>query len=224
MPEGRGMVEGTLLPDGTIIWINGCNRGAQGFEIATDPTLDVLIYNPEQALGNRWSIGPRSTIARLYHSVALLLLDGTLLIAGSNPVQMPVLNADAENPFPTEFRMEVYTPPYLSRDNARKRPTDVKLSSKTFKADATKFTIKFKSFKTSTKVEVTLYFGGFVTHSLHMGHRMIFLDNTGFAKGKTKQTLYVTMPPDGNIAPPGPYVLYVMLDGVPSVGQFIMVS
>jgi hypothetical protein len=30
MPEGRTMVEGTLLPDGTVIWLNGCSEGAQG--------------------------------------------------------------------------------------------------------------------------------------------------------------------------------------------------
>jgi len=35
MPEGRCMVEGTLLPDGTVVWLNGANRGAQGFGIAT---------------------------------------------------------------------------------------------------------------------------------------------------------------------------------------------
>lgn len=29
MPEGRGMVEGILLPDGTVIWLNGCNQGAE---------------------------------------------------------------------------------------------------------------------------------------------------------------------------------------------------
>jgi hypothetical protein len=34
MPEGRSMVEGTLLPDGTVVWLNGANRGAQGFGIA----------------------------------------------------------------------------------------------------------------------------------------------------------------------------------------------
>jgi hypothetical protein len=34
MPEGRGMVEGTLLPDGTVVWLNGANHGAQGFGIA----------------------------------------------------------------------------------------------------------------------------------------------------------------------------------------------
>lgn len=31
MPEGRGMVEGVLLPDGTVLWLNGVNQGAQGF-------------------------------------------------------------------------------------------------------------------------------------------------------------------------------------------------
>jgi len=30
MPEGRTMVEGTLLPDGTVIWVSGCSQGAQG--------------------------------------------------------------------------------------------------------------------------------------------------------------------------------------------------
>jgi hypothetical protein len=34
MPEGRGMVEGTLLPDGTVLWLNGANMGAQGFGLA----------------------------------------------------------------------------------------------------------------------------------------------------------------------------------------------
>jgi hypothetical protein len=29
MPEGRGQVEATLLPDGTVLWLNGGNRGAQ---------------------------------------------------------------------------------------------------------------------------------------------------------------------------------------------------
>ena len=91
MPEGRGMVEGTLLPDGTVVWVNGCGQGSQGFGLATDPTLEALIYDPSKPVGSRFSTGAKSTIARLYHSVALLLLDGTLMVAGSNPVQQPVL-------------------------------------------------------------------------------------------------------------------------------------
>lgn len=137
MPEGRGMVEATLLPDGTVIWLNGCNQGAQGFGIATAPTLEALMYNPTAPLGKRWSTGASSTIPRLYHSVALLLLDGTLLVAGSNPVQQPVLtpipNQTPSEDYVTEFRVEIYTPPYLQAK--AERPTDITLSSKTLKAD-----------------------------------------------------------------------------------------
>lgn len=39
-----------------------------------------------------------------------------------------------------------------------------------------------------------------------------------------QQTLNVQMPPDGNIAPPGPYVFFVLVDGIPGMGQFVSVS
>ncbi|KAF2022100.1 carbohydrate-binding module family 18 [Aaosphaeria arxii CBS 175.79] len=222
MPEGRGMVEGTLLADGTVIWVNGANEGAQGFELALAPTLEVLIYDPVQPRGKRWTTGPKSTIPRMYHSVALLLLDGTLLISGSNPVEQPVLETSTKVPFPTEFRNEIYTPPYLQGNVTR--PTDVTLSSKQLKADGQDFTIKFTAPADSKEVKVSLYYGGFVTHSVHMGHRMAFLDNTGFKAGDTEQTITVTMPPNRNVAPAGPWVVYVLVDGVPAIGQFVMVS
>ncbi|KZF20435.1 carbohydrate-binding module family 18 [Xylona heveae TC161] len=224
MPEGRGMVEGTLLPDGTVLFVNGCNQGAQGFGLATDPTFEVLIYDPTKTLGQRFSTGASSTIARLYHSVALLLLDGTLMIAGSNPVQMPILAPDAANPYVTEFRVEIYTPPYLQGDNANNRPTDVELSSTSLSADGSEYTVSFNAPGGAQAVKVALYHGGFVTHSLHMNHRMLFLDNTGFNQGSTAQTLTVSMPPNKNLAPPGPYVIYVVVDGVPAIGQFVMVA
>jgi hypothetical protein len=222
MPEGRGMVEGTLLPDGTSVWVNGAQLGAQGFGIARDPALEVLLYDPDQPKGKRWTTGPTSTIARLYHSVALLLLDGTLLISGSNPVEQPILTPDAKNPFVTEFRNEIYTPPYLQGTPVR--PSNVQLSSKDLKADGSTFTIKFNAPANSKNVKVSLYYGGFVTHSVHMGHRMVSLDTTGFNVGGTSQTITVSMPPNKSVAPPGPYVVYVLVDGVPAVGQFVKVS
>lgn len=228
MPEGRGMVEGTLLPDGTVVWVNGCNTGAQGFGLAKNPTYEVLLYDPTKALGQRWSTGPKSTIARLYHSSALLLLDGTLLIAGSNPVEQPlskpVPNQVPSEDYVTEWRLEIYTPAYLSGANANKRPTDVALSSKTLTANGQKFTVKFTAPAGAKACKVALYHGGFVTHSVHMNHRMLFLDNTGFKAGATAQSLTVTMPPNKNVAQPGPYVVYVTVDGVPAIGQFVMVS
>ena len=228
MPEGRGMVEGTLLPDGTVIWLNGCNKGAQGFGLASNPTYEALIYHPTQPLGQRWTTGATSTIARLYHSVALLLLDGTLMVAGSNPVQMPVLtpvpNQVPSEDYVTEFRVEIYTPPYLQGANANRRPTNVVLSSKTLVANGSQFTITFNCPAGAKAVTIALYHGGFVTHNLHMNHRMLFLDNTGWVAGSTTQTLTVTMPPTHNVAPPGPYVVYPTVDTVPAIGQFVSVS
>ena len=227
MPEGRGMVEGTLLPDGTVIWVNGGNSGAQGFGLAKNPTYEVLIYDPAQALGKRWSTGPTSTIARLYHSIALLLLDGTLMIAGSNPVEMPILqpvpNKTPSEDYVTEFRVENYVPPYLSGANAAKRPTAVALSSKSLKIGTT-FTINFTAPVGCKAVKVALYHGGYVTHSVHMNHRMAFLDTAGFNAGQMTQKITVTMPPTSHVAPPGPYVVYVVVDGVPAIGQFVLVS
>ena len=228
MPEGRTMVEGTLLPDGTVIFLNGCNKGAQGFGLGAAPTYEALIYNPSKPLGQRWNTGATSTVARLYHSVALLLLDGTMMVTGSNPVQMPVLtpvpNQVPSEDYVTEFRVEIYTPPYLQGDNANRRPTNMVLSSTTLTANGATFTVKFTAPAGTKAVQIALYHGGFVTHNLHMNHRMAYLDNTGWVAGQIAQTLTVTMPPNSNIAPPGPYVVYTVCDGVPSVGQFVSVS
>jgi len=222
MPEGRCMVEGILLPDGTVLFLNGAQSGAQGFGVATNPAYEVLIYDPTQPKGMRFTHGPSSTIARLYHSVAVLLLDGTLLISGSNPVEQPILTPSAANPYVTEFRNEIYTPPYL-QGNAT-RPTNVQLSSKTLTANGSTFIIKFMTTTTAKAVKVSLYYGGFVTHSVHMGHRMAFLDTKGFKAGSTAQAITVTMPPNKSVAPAGPYVVYVVVDGVPAIGQFVQLS
>ncbi|TVY58153.1 Aldehyde oxidase GLOX1 [Lachnellula cervina] len=223
MPAGRGMVEGTLLPDGTIVWLNGGNRGAQGFGLMKDPTLAALMYDPSKPLGQRFTTLASSDIARLYHSVALLLLDGTLMVTGSNPVEMPILTPDAQNPFVTEFRVEQYVPPYLQGENANRRPTNINISSHAIKADGGMFDVTFNAPANAKKVQVVLYHGGFVTHSVHMGHRMLQLDVEGWAVGGTQQRLTVSAPPNNNVAPPGPYVVYVMVDGVPAIGQFVQI-
>jgi hypothetical protein len=53
MPHGRGMVEGVLLLDGTVLWINGAGQGAEGFGIARSPTLDALVYDPKD---DSWTV------------------------------------------------------------------------------------------------------------------------------------------------------------------------
>lgn len=195
-----------------------------GFNLATEPALGVLLYDPEATFGQRWTTGAASEIPRLYHSVALLLLDGTVLIAGSNPDQMPIV-APATDPqgFNTEFRVEIYTPPYLSEPS--RRPTDITLSTTSLVAGTlVSFTVAFSAPDNAKTCKVALYHGGFVTHAVHMSHRMLYLDIADWEAGNTQQEITVSMPPDRNLAPPGPYVVYVVVDGVPGLGQFVMVS
>ncbi|KAK4555299.1 hypothetical protein LTR86_007596 [Recurvomyces mirabilis] len=226
IPTGRGMVEGTLLPDGTVIWLNGAQSGSEGFNLATKPATEALIYDPVKPLGKRWTTGASSPIPRLYHSIALLLLDGTVMIAGSNPDEMPVVYPALDpQGFSTELAVEIYTPPYLSGENADRRPTGIVLSTLNLKADGTStFSMTFTAPQGAQGMRVALYHGGFVTHALHMSHRMLFLDTTGWQAGSMEQRITVTSPPNGNVAPPGPYVVYVVVDGVPGVGQFVMVA
>lgn len=224
MPEGRGMVEGTLLPDGTVLWLNGGNRGAQGFGLMGSPTLEALLYNPTKPLGQRFMTLASSSIPRLYHSVALLLLDGTVMVAGSNPVEMPKEQTDAQDPYVTEFRVERYIPPYLQGELANQRPINIAISDKTIQPNSSQFAVSFNVHPNAQGCTVVLYHGGFVTHSVHMGHRMLELDFTGWVAGVTAQTLTVISPPNNNVAPPGPYVVYVVVDGVPGIGQFVQVA
>lgn len=227
MPSGRTMVEGILLPDGTVLWINGCSRGSQGFGVATDPVYDAWIYRPKQSKHKRWAIGGTTTIARMYHSVALLLLDGTVMVAGSNPVEQPVLVPNPDDPahaYVTEFRVEIYTPHYFNVDNMWKRPHDIWISARYLPADSRRFIATFSIHEDAKELKVALYHEGFVTHSVHMGHRMLYLKHENFRPGYYRQEILVTMPPDATIAPPGPYVVFLVVDGIPGVGQFVMVE
>ncbi|KAF3930798.1 hypothetical protein ABW20_dc0106512 [Dactylellina cionopaga] len=209
MPQGRVMVEGVILADGKVLLINGANKGAQGFDLASDPTLTPLVYDPNAPQGQRFTEYPSSPIPRLYHSIVLLLLDGTILVAGSNPVEQPLLDSSREHPYVTEFRVERWIPPYLVGENASRRPKNVRLSTLTMTSD-TVYNVEFDAIGTSKHVKVVLYHGGFVTHSLHMGHRMIFVDSAGFKPGVTAQKVRFRIPVK-NTAQPGPWVIYVLV-------------
>jgi hypothetical protein len=216
MPEGRTMADMVTLFDGVILILNGANQGAEGFGLATRPTYTALLYRPDNAVGKRFTVAATSTIARLYHSVAIQLPDGRVMVAGSNPNAEPVFTPDATNPFPTEMRVEYYSPYYILGDYAGRRPTNVIPSAaivSTCLMHPDTFTISFNAAPGGQEVMVTLTTTGFVTHANHMNQRVIQLDTQGFQPDATKQVVTATGPPSSNIAPPGIYLLCVLLDG-----------
>jgi len=226
MPGGaRTMVEAVLLLDGTVLWLNGARVGCEGFGTASVPALEALVYSPQ---ADSWSTAGHSDIPRLYHSVTLMLLDGTILVAGSNPNEMPVLEKDIvpNNPgraFPTEFRIERYTPSYLFGDKTKRRPTSITIEKKVFVPGKTISSISFRSPSKPSDVNLLLYHGGFVTHALHMGQVMVEMEQMDIMQVSGRRYEMKVKVPDIKLAP-GPYVLYVVVDGVPGVGQFVSVQ
>jgi len=223
---GRTMVEGILLLDRTVLWVNGARVGCQGFGTASVPALDALIYDPPT---DSWATAGNSEIARMYHSVALMLLDGTILVAGSNPNEMPVLekNVVLDDPlraYPTEFRVERYTPSYLLGDKADLRPVYVDIDKKVFVPGQTVSRVRFDApAGKPNNVNVLLYHGGFVTHGLHMGQVMVEMKHLDLKHVRGSQYEMKVMVPEIKLAP-GPYVVYVVVDDVPGVGQFVSVQ
>ena len=95
--EGRVLTQFILLPDGTAVVLNGCAQGTAGYGwqnfgnngqgYGKVPLFTPAIYDPTKPAGSRWSrdgLG-NATYPRMYHSTAILLPDGAVMTAGSNP-------------------------------------------------------------------------------------------------------------------------------------------
>ncbi|KAF9972042.1 hypothetical protein BGZ73_004900 [Actinomortierella ambigua] len=207
MPLGRMMPDITLLPDRTVLIVNGANQGTAGFDRASDPVLTPVHYNPAAPKGKRFTLWNPSVIARMYHSIAMLMPDSTILVAGSNPNGKPVDYGNG--PFPTEYRVEKFSPPYLLTDTAQSKI--VGWPSKVHYGET--FQIELKWYNIPRDIKVSFAQPGFVTHSTHMSQRLVGLEIVK----KDNAKLTVKAPASNGIAPPSHYMLTVVLDGVPAV-------
>ncbi|KAG0004192.1 hypothetical protein BGZ65_000784 [Modicella reniformis] len=247
MPFGRMMPDMVHLMDGSILILNGADKGTAGFDRASDPILHPVQYFPMNETttssddDHRFKILNPSVIARMYHSVALLLPDASLLIAGSNPNGKPV--EYGEGPFPTEYRVEKFNPPYLfpQRDDDQGggelheetivQGEIVGWPTKIHYGETFDLSLQWYN-KYPENVRVALVQPGFITHSTHMSQRYVGLEIVqrgpkieamrDDAQNKTRMTaeaglLRVKAPATNGLAPPSHYMLAVVLDGVPVV-------
>lgn len=144
------------------------------------------------------------------------------MVAGSNPSVFPVLEPFEEQPVSTEFRVDVYTPSYLSKDRARSRPANIILSKLQVSVQD-EIDINFACSPTAATLKIALYHGGFNTYSLHTGQRMLYLDTVGFNAGSAEQKVTASIPGNSALTSPGPYAVFVVVDNVPGVVQFTSV-
>ncbi|KLO12283.1 glyoxal oxidase [Schizopora paradoxa] len=233
LPEGRVMLSFVLLPNGKILGVNGANTGVAGYDnvswaigqsFADNPVLSPLMYDPSQPSGSRWVNDglTASTVPRMYHSGAMLIADGSVLVSGSNP------NADFTTgvKYSTEYRVEYFYPEYYNsqRPEPQGLPTTLTYGGAYFNVTLNATDLS-NNMTNLANAQVVVIRTGFSTHALSMGQRFVQLNNTYTGNSDGSGVLHVSqMPPNAAILAPGPALIFVVVDGVPSIGKMVMVG
>ena len=185
-----------MLPDGTVL-ASGGSANSNVNDLAS-ASLTPEIWNPNT---ETWSSLAAGQIPRLYHSVALLLPDGRVFAGGGgHPSGFGI----------TQYDAEIYSPPYLFKGA---RPTIVSAPSVIGYGQS----MFLETPDGAAAVSVALIGQGSVTHGFNSNQRYVPLAFTQTAGG-----LNVTAPVDGNLAPPGFYMMFLVNgNGVPSMASWI---
>jgi len=200
----RQYANGVMLPTGQVLICGGVsNSGADTGVLQGEiyePGIDWpnRIYSPSGGPGPQpaWSVTPDSaTVVRNYHSVAILLPDGRVWIAGSSK---RAASGDPDNATIAEKRIEIYSPSYVGQP----RPT---ISAS---PDYINYGIPFEvETPNAAAIErVALIRCGSTTHAFDSDQRYVGLE-FNHAGG---DRLIVTAPPHSAVAPPGFYTLWII--------------
>ena len=201
MSQPRIELNATLLPSGKVLVVGGSRND----EDAATASLNADLYDPQT---NTFSSAGANRFPRLYHSNALLLPDATVLVNGGNPQRGNY-----------EQRQEIYSPAYLFDANGSPalRPTISNVSPGTVRYGNT---FQVGTANAADVASVVLIRPGTPTHAFDMEQRFVGLSFTARAG-----VLDVVAPPNGNVAPPGYYMLFILNSaGVPSVARFVHLS
>ncbi|KAK1422266.1 hypothetical protein QVD17_25257 [Tagetes erecta] len=225
MPMARVMGDMVMLPNGHVLLINGALSGVAGWDLGRNPVLHPVIYRPDNKIGTRFEVQNPSDIPRMYHSTVVLLRDGSVFVAGSNPHEKYEFG---DVLFPTELRVESFSPDYLDQTYADVRPEitlpENNLVMQYGKPVDISFTVAGPL--DPNMVLVTMVSPSFTTHSFSMNQRLLVLDHARPIKGagKNTYTVSVTAPPSGNVAPSGYYMVFVVHKDIPSQGTWAKIQ
>lgn len=228
LPQGRSMGQFVYLPDGKLWFGNGVAMGTAGYgdeiwsngqSYGQEPIYQPGLYDPSAPSGSRWNWNLSwSTQERMYHSTAVLLKDGSLLISGSNP------NADVTNTkWGTSYSVERWYPSWYNE--ARPGNSDLP-NILSYGGDSFNITLNTTEQASVESAKVVIIRGGFSTHAVQWGQRYLELETSYLINMETgSSTLYVSqMPPNPAIFTPGPALIFLVVDGVPSEGQYVMIG
>jgi galactose oxidase len=204
MHFARRHLNATILPDGQVLVTGGTSAG--GFNTLSGAVRAAEVWNPQTG---RWTQLAANAVDRVYHSVSLLLPDGTVLHGASGDAADP-----SGNPYPARRSHEIFRPYYLFKGV---RPTITGLSKTTVGYGET-FTVSTPFAAQITGVRWIRL--GSVTHAFDANQRANTLT---FSRGSG--SVRVTTPANARRAPPGHYLLFLLnRNGVPSAGRVVRVQ
>ncbi len=190
----------TVLPDGNVLALGGTTVMDD-----TDPTKAVLSSEEWNPATGVWTPMATMSVPRMYHSTAVLVPDGRVLVAGGGH--------DDNLSSPGQFSAEFFSPPYLFKGQ---RPTIT--SSAASAAYGSSMTVQTPDAASISSVALVSF--GADTHTLDMNQHFVPLSFT-----KAGGSLNVQLPATGSIAPPGYYMLFIVNGaGVPSVAATVKVT
>jgi galactose oxidase-like protein/List-Bact-rpt repeat protein len=198
---GRRHLNATILPDGKVLASGGSSQC--GFSNEAGSVYAAEMWDPADP--GHWTPMANASVLRVYHSTTALLPDGRVLSTGSGD--------GGGGSQQTSY--EIYSPPYLFLGP---RPTYNLAGSSVHYG--VPFTVTTPNASSITKVTIIRHAAS--THAFDMGQR---LNTLPFQVAADGLSLTVTPPAAGKLAPPGPYMLFILNNrGVPSVAQTVLLG
>jgi hypothetical protein len=189
----------TVLPDGNVLV-----TGGEGTTNPSDQSTAALAAEMWSPTTETFTTMASMVTPRVYHSTALLLPDGRVVVGGSGEYGTGSIN---------QRNAEIYSPPYLFKGA---RPTIT--SSPSVLQYGAQFSVQTPD--AANISSVALVGLGSVTHAFNENQRYVSVSFTSSAG-----SLNVQAPANANIAPLGYYMLFLVNgSGVPSVANFIQVQ
>ena len=189
MMHGRMDANAVVLPDGNIMVLGSANMMTPELLITEDP-------DPHKW---EWMELADMTVNREYHSTALLMHSGKVWVGGSRVPTM--VSGEFEKDM--ERRIEIYTPYYMQNaTDLANRPVIDSWD------DEIAYNNRFDLALSSAKNIDSFVLIGLpsVTHAFNMNQRNISLS----FETKDNVNYLITAPLNGNIAPPGIYMLFAV--------------
>ncbi|MFN0212935.1 MAG: PKD domain-containing protein, partial [Saprospiraceae bacterium] len=199
----RSRAKVVQLPDETILVMGGFKQQATdpspvnnwGYMGLTDQ------YNPNT---DTWRRLANMNWKREYHAITILVPDGRVIAVGGE---------GAPGNEPPQSIIEAFSPPYLFKGV---RPEISNFNKTVFQRGET---IEFEAHKTNALTKVILMSNAVMTHFMNSGNsRCLELDFT-----QNGNQVSAILPNDSLKLMPGWYMLFGMVDDIPSVAQMVQI-